>query len=125
MPQTRFRCVGVEEPVAPSEPDGILRRVSSPPPPPRRPGVSMGSPVTAPTLPAPGVRHVWVRAPGASGDGGPAWVAGVFLRWERSEAGLLGQVAFVVTEGTSSPVLVTQLLTPSLIRAADPGPPPT
>ena len=105
---------------------------SSSPPPPRRPGVplgerhaSMGPPVTEPALPAPSVRHVWVRAPVTSEGGGPAWVAGVLLRWERSEAGLLGQVAFVVTEGTSSPVLVTQLLAPSLIRAADPGPPPT
>ncbi len=45
------------------------------------------------------------------------WVAGVLLRWESGSAGVMGQVAFVVEEG-GSPVMVTQLLPASLIRAA-------
>jgi len=99
----------------------ILRWVSTPPPP-RRSGVPLGErPVfhgseSARALPAPSVRHVWVRAPGSQ-TGAAVWVAGVLLRWESGSAGVMGQVAFVVEEG-GSPVMVTQLLPASLIRAA-------
>ena len=59
---------------------------------------------------------MWVRAPGSPTDAA-VWVAGVLLRWESGPAGVMGQVAFVVEEG-GSPVMVTQLLPPGLIRAA-------
>ena len=59
---------------------------------------------------------MWVRAPGSQ-TGAAVWVAGVLLRWESGSAGVMGQVAFVVEEG-GSPVMVTQLLSASLIRAA-------
>ena len=99
----------------------ILRWVSTPPPP-RRSGVPLGErPVfhgsqSARSLPPPSVRHMWVRAPGSPTDAA-VWVAGVLLRWESGPAGVMGQVAFVVEEG-GSPVMVTQLLPPGLIRAA-------
>ena len=106
----------------------ILTRVAVPSPP-RRPGVplrdrpvSVDQGSSAPSLPPPRVRHVWVAAPQPEGAGS-SWAAGVLLRWEGGSDGIRGQVAFVVEDDRGGPVLVTQVLPAEMIRPVEAAPP--